>query len=244
MYCRSSTIGQQVFVSAAGIAGSYRRAGGRARDNTDQPVLGSAGRGRMETSDDIKRHFDTVAADLRIEIRAVDEKVDRKSEELKTHFSVEIRAVDEKVDRKSEELKTHFSVEIRAVDEKVDRKSEELQRQIRAVDEKVDRSQRTSNDRSVRLTRRSTESRRAPTTFQRRRGESEVGDSHGRRGRRLDERQARSDRDGDVGTVRRARDDDPPLFRRAREAHVLVRLSRPPLRGPSSWPSSGAAPAS
>jgi hypothetical protein len=41
-----------------------------------------------ETVDEIKRHLDIVAEGLRGEIRAVDEKADRRFDELRRHFDV------------------------------------------------------------------------------------------------------------------------------------------------------------
>jgi hypothetical protein len=59
-----------------------------------------------ETADDIKRHFDAVTGGLRSEMLGV-------AEGLRSEFGAlrdEIRAVDEKSDRRFDELKRHFNV--------------------------------------------------------------------------------------------------------------------------------------
>jgi hypothetical protein len=73
-----------------------------------------------ETAEDIKRHFDATAGGLRgeivalrAEIVAVDEKLERRFEELDATtgwLRGEIVALDEKLDRRFEELKRHFEV--------------------------------------------------------------------------------------------------------------------------------------
>ena len=102
----------------------------------------------MEASDDIKRHFDVVAAGLSNQVLAIDEKFDRTTEELKRHFdgrlSTEIRAIDEKIDRRSEELQRHFEVlgeslraEIRLVAEGVAGLDEKFTREFVTVREEI-----------------------------------------------------------------------------------------------------------
>jgi preprotein translocase subunit YajC len=101
-----------------------------------------------ETAEDIKRHFDATAGGLRGEIVAlradivaVDEKLDRRFEELNATtggLRGEIVAVDEKLDRRFEELNATtggLRGEIVAVDEKLDRRFEELKRHFEVVGE-------------------------------------------------------------------------------------------------------------
>jgi hypothetical protein len=108
----------------------------------------------QETVTEIRRHFDVVAEGLGSEIRLVDEKADRRSEDLERRLSAEmqdfakalrteVRLVDEKADRRSGDLEGRLSAEmqdfakalrteIHAVDEKADRRSGDLEGRLRS----------------------------------------------------------------------------------------------------------------
>jgi hypothetical protein len=98
----------------------------------------------QETVTEIRRHFDVVAEGLKSEIRLVDEKADRRSEDLERRLSAEmqdfakalrteIRAVDEKADRRSGDLEGRLRSEMQDVRRHFDVVGEGLRSDIRLV---------------------------------------------------------------------------------------------------------------
>ena len=89
-----------------------------------------------ETADDIKRHLDGVAEALRSELRAVDEKADRRFDAVDRRFN--------EADHRFDELRRHFDVvgeslrgDIRLVAEGVTGLDEKFTREFERVREEV-----------------------------------------------------------------------------------------------------------